>query len=159
THLPTLNLSLALTLPLLLDDCFGTTTMQSQVASLLADLVRLPSVNPMGRAVNPDICLEHRMTAYLEKFFKDLGVAYERQAMGPGRENIVARYLAPRATRTILLEAHQDTVPVENMTIEPFGARVEGNRLYGRGSVDIKGGMTSMLTAFARLVRERPADS
>src|SRR5947209_4816385 len=103
-----LNLSLSLL-------CIGTIAMQKQTTSLLADLVRLPSVNPMGRAVNAEICLEHRMTAYLEKFFKDLGVSYERQAMGPGRENIVAHYQTPRAARTVVFEAHQDTVPVENM--------------------------------------------
>ena len=127
------------------------------VASLLRDLVRLPSVNPMGRPANPEICHEHRMTAYLEGFFKNLGVPYEKQAMGPGRENIVARHVVPNPTRTIVFEAHQDTVPVDNMTIEPFGGVIDGNRLYGRGSCDIKGGMTAMLTAFARLVRERPA--
>ena len=55
-----------------------------------------------------------------------------------------------------MFEAHQDTVPTDNMTIDPFAARVEGGRLYGRGACDIKGGMAAMLAAFARLVRERP---
>jgi len=129
------------------------------IASLLSDLVRLPSVNPMGRAANLDICLEHRVTAYLEGFFKNLGVSYERQSAAPGRDNIVARYDAGRPAPTLVLEAHQDTVPVDNMIVEPFVPRIEGNKLYGRGSVDIKGGMTAMLTAFARLVRERPASA
>jgi acetylornithine deacetylase/succinyl-diaminopimelate desuccinylase family protein len=127
------------------------------VASLLRDLVRLPSVNPMGRTVDAQICYEFRVTDYLEAFFKDLKVPYERQTVAPGRDNIVARYDAGHAAPTLVLEAHQDTVPVTNMIIEPFGGHVEGNRLYGRGSCDIKGGMTAMLTAFARLSRERPA--
>ena len=42
------------------------------------------------------------------------------------------------------------------MIVEPFGAKIEGNKLYGRGSCDIKGGMSAMLGCFARLVRERP---
>jgi acetylornithine deacetylase len=45
------------------------------------------------------------------------------------------------------------------MTVAPFTPVVEGGRIYGRGSCDIKGGMAAMLTAFARLVRERPAGS
>jgi acetylornithine deacetylase len=123
---------------------------------LLADLVRLPSVNPMGRALSSPDLYEHRVTAYLEEFFRGLGVPSERQPVAPQRENIVARFEAPGARRTLVFEAHQDTVPTDNMTIDPFGARVEGGRLYGRGACDIKGGMTSMLAAFARLVREKP---
>ena len=61
--------------------------------------------------------------------------------------------------RTLILEAHQDTVPVDNMTIAPFGAVIEGNRLYGRGACDIKGGMAAMLAAFGRLVRAKPGKS
>jgi len=57
----------------------------------------------------------------------------------------------------LLFEAHQDTVPVTGMTIEPWTPTVRDGRIYGRGSCDIKGGMTAMLGAFARLVEERPA--
>jgi acetylornithine deacetylase ArgE len=123
---------------------------------LLRDLVALPSVNPMGRSIAPEIALEHRVTAYLEDFFRGLGVAYERQNAAPMRDNIVARWDSPGAKRTLVFEAHQDTVPTDNMTIDPFGASVENGRLYGRGACDIKGGMAAMLAAFARLVREKP---
>src|SRR5882724_2683039 len=126
---------------------------------LLRDLVALPSVNPMGRPVQGPEFFEHRVTAYLEDFFRTLGVPYERQPVAPLRDNIVARCDLPGARRTLMFEAHQDTVPTDNMTVEPFGARVEGGRLYGRGACDIKGGMAAMLAAFARLVRERPAGS
>ena len=123
---------------------------------LLRDLVALPSVNPMGRQVQGPEFHEHQVTAYLESFFKKLGVAYERQAVASGRDNIIARYDSPGGERTVLWEAHQDTVPVDGMTIAPFGARIENGRLYGRGSCDIKGGMAAMLAAFARLVQQRP---
>jgi acetylornithine deacetylase ArgE len=124
---------------------------------VLRDLVALPSVNPMGRALTGPEIYEHQVTAYLETFFQGLGVPYERQPVAPLRDNIIARCDVPGAERTLLLEVHQDTVPTDHMTIDPFGAAVEGGRLYGRGACDIKGGMAAMLTAFARLVRERPA--
>src|SRR5262249_58846403 len=60
------------------------------------------------------------------------------------------------ARRTLVFEAHQDTVPTDGMTIDPFGAHVENGRLYGRGACDVKGGMAAMLAAFARVVRDRP---
>jgi acetylornithine deacetylase len=128
-----------------------------ETTRLLRDLVALPSVNPMGRTdPNPNY-FEHRVTAYLEDFFRGLGVPYERQPVAPQRDNIVARCELPGARRTLVLEAHQDTVPTDNMTVEPFAARVDGNRLYGRGACDIKGGMAAMLAAFARVAREKPA--
>jgi acetylornithine deacetylase ArgE len=126
---------------------------------LLQDLVRLPSVNPMGRAVTGDVFYEYRVTDYLERFFRDLGVRYERRPVAPLRDNIVARYEAPTASRTILLEVHQDTVPVDGMVIDPFAGEVRDGKLYGRGACDVKGGMAAMLAAFARLVREKPAGS
>ncbi len=57
----------------------------------------------------------------------------------------------------VLLEAHQDTVPVDGMSIPPFDPQVRDGRLYGRGSCDIKGGMATMLAALARLAEKRPA--
>jgi acetylornithine deacetylase ArgE len=130
-------------------------TALSESVSLLRDLVALPSVNPMGRAMQSPNLYEHRVTDYLEGFFKSLGVRYERQPVAPQRENIVA-YLDGSDGRTFVWEAHMDTVPTDNMTIDPFGSRIEGGRLYGRGACDIKGGMASMLGAFARLSREKP---
>ena len=128
----------------------------TETTRLLRDLVALPSVNPMRPDIPADIILEHPVTAYLEQFFRSLDVPYERQAVAPQRENIVARLTIPGAKRTLMLEAHQDTVPVDGMIVEPFGAKIEGNKLYGRGSCDIKGGMSAMLGCFARLVREKP---
>src|SRR5579859_707434 len=97
----------------------------TETTRLLADLVKLPSVNPMGRTMHSPDLYEHRVTAYLEQFFRGLGVPFERQAVAPERENILARFESPGARRTIVLEAHQDTVPTDNMTIDPFGAQVE----------------------------------
>jgi acetylornithine deacetylase len=123
---------------------------------LLRDLVALPSVNPMGRPLQGPEIHEARVTDYLETFFRGLGVPCRRQPVAPGRDNVLAWLDAPRATSTLVFEAHQDTVPTDGMTVEPFGAREENGRLYGRGACDIKGGMAAMLAAFARVARDKP---
>ena len=82
------------------------------------------------------------------------------QPVAAGRDNVVATYAPPHpAPFAALFEAHQDTVPVDGMTVEPFGARIENGRLYGRGACDVKAGVAVMLAAFARLVREKPPGS
>jgi acetylornithine deacetylase len=131
------------------------------LADLLAELVRLPSVNPMGRTDIPaDLCYESRVTDRLESWLRDLGVSVTRQPVAPGRDNLIARYDPPTpAPHTLLFECHQDTVPVDGMTVEPFAARIEGGKLYGRGACDVKAGGVAMFGAFRRLVLERPTGS
>ncbi len=126
---------------------------------LLADLVSIPSVNPMGRALSGPGYLEGGVSDHLERWFTELGVPFERKPISPGRDNLIARFEAPNSRTTVLFDAHQDTVPVDGMTIDPFSPRIEAGRLYGRGACDIKGGMAAMLTAFSRLVREKPTGS
>ena len=127
-----------------------------ETTRLLRDLVSRPSVNPMGRPLSGPEYYEYQVTAYLEDFFRNLDVPYQRHPIAPRRDNIVAVCETPSPSWTLVLEVHQDTVPTDHMTVEPFGAHIDGNRLYGRGACDIKGGMAAMLAAFARVVRDKP---
>ena len=136
--------------------------MTIAVVEALRDLVQIPSVNPMGRNVAGDIYYESRLTNHLERLLTDMGLRCERHTVAPGRDNLLARLDAPSPpggeSRLLMLEAHQDTVPVDGMTIDPWsGQHVEG-RVYGRGACDIKGGMACMLTAVSRLAEQQPAD-
>jgi acetylornithine deacetylase len=128
---------------------------------LLAELVRRPSVNPMGRTdLDHAILYESRVTAFLEHELRNIGVTPQRITFAEGRDNLVATYTPPTpAPFSVIFEAHQDTVPIDGMIVEPFGAKIEGGKLYGRGACDVKAGVAVMLAAFARLVKEKPAGS
>ena len=130
--------------------------LDSTVVDILGQLVALPSVNPMGGPADESICFEGRVSDWLVDFFRSIGATYERLEVSPGRDNVIARYESPGADFTILLDAHQDTVPVEGMTIAPFAPKIADGRLWGRGACDVKGGMAAMLFAFRRLIREQP---
>lgn len=123
---------------------------------LLKDLVAIPSVNPMGRDLSGPEFLEGRVSDYLEGVFRKLGVRYQRIEVAPSRANVIARFDSPNAKTTVLLDAHQDTVPTDGFA-DPFNPVIRDGKLFGRGSCDVKGGMAAMLSAFARLVREKPA--
>jgi acetylornithine deacetylase/succinyl-diaminopimelate desuccinylase family protein len=127
-----------------------------ELTGLLGDLVSIGSVNPMGRALAGPGVLETRLTSYLEDWLGRMGISCRRQPVSPGRDNLLARFESPGSRRTLLFDVHQDTVPTDGMTIDPFLPRIEGGRMCGRGSCDIKGGMAAMLVAVARLCRERP---
>ncbi len=127
------------------------------VTRLLVDLVSIPSVNPMGRRLSGPDYFETRLGNFLESWFRELNVRFERQPVAAGRDNLLAWYDAPQSRRLILFDVHQDTVPADGMTIPPFRPQINGGRLSGRGSCDVKGSLAAMLVAFARLARERPA--
>jgi acetylornithine deacetylase len=126
----------------------------------LERLVAIGSVNPMGRELADPTVGEARLTEYLEEVFTRMGLATRRQAVLPGRENLIAQLdgdVSPvEGGRVILLDAHQDTVPTDGMTVEPFRPQQRGGRLYGRGACDVKGGMAAIVATVSRLAHERP---
>jgi acetylornithine deacetylase len=121
---------------------------------IASELVRVPSENRLDDT-SPQAG-EKKLTEYLCAFFRDHGISFTRQEAAHGRENILAYVHSPVARFTVLLDAHQDTVPAGKMTVPPFGGEVSGGRLWGRGSCDVKGGMAAMIAAVCRIAAEKP---
>lgn len=134
--------------------------MAFDLVETLCELVAIPSVNPMGRPASGPPFFEAQVTEYLEQLLRRLGLHTQRQTVAPGRDNLVGRLdgdVPPeKGGRLLLFDAHQDTVPADNMTIEPWTPTVREGRVYGRGACDTKGGMAAMLATVARLAAERP---
>lgn len=128
------------------------------IVQTVSDLVAIPSVNPMGRTIQGAEYLERRVTDYLELAAQRLKLPYLRQPISPGRDNLVMLLAGDKdplhGGKLLMWEAHQDTVPVEGMVIPPWTPEIRSNRLYGRGSCDIKGGLGVMLATLARLASE-----
>ena len=133
-------------------------------AAYVRDLVQIPSVNPMGRPVNLEVAYEHRVTRYLLDFCTRLNLPHQELPVesvdGITRSNVVARIPArPRDAEapTVMLQAHQDTVPIQGMTVDPFAAEVHDGKIFGRGACDIKGALGMLLSIADRLVHAPPA--
>lgn len=116
------------------------------VVKLLADLVAIPSMNPMGRARSGKEYAEQELAEFIAGFLKKHGIDVQLQHVAPGRPNVLA-YVDVGAASTVLLEAHLDTVHADNMAIEPFHPAIRDEKLYGRGSCDTKGSMASFIQA------------
>jgi acetylornithine deacetylase/succinyl-diaminopimelate desuccinylase len=96
---------------------------------------------------------EEKIVEELAKYFKKVELPFELQPVENKRFNIIARLRGTGGGKSLALNGHLDTVPPYNMTVDPFGAVIKGNRIYGRGAVDMKGPITAMimaLTAFKR---------
>lgn len=126
------------------------------VVEVLADLVSIPSVNPMGRDLSGPEYGEARIAEYVSGFLEQHGVTTQRQAVRPDRENVLAHVPGARRDASVLLETHTDTVRAEGMEIEPFDPVQKDGRLYGRGSCDAKASLAAMMVAVVEVARNRP---
>lgn len=127
----------------------------SEVSDLLAAMVRLPSVNPSGRAPEGPHEGEARMTRFVHDRLSERGIRCSLQALEPGRENVIAR-VPGRQEPPIVFESHMDTVSVDGMTIPPFEPHVEDGRMFGRGSCDTKSSLAAMMVALERVAAGDP---
>jgi len=123
--------------------------------SLLADLVAIPSVNPMGRPGTGTG--EADIARFVADVLRRAGIDTELDEVSPGRPNVIGS-LDARAEGTLLLEAHLDTVHAEQMEIAPFAPEIRDGKLYGRGSCDTKGSLAAILSVLTALAisGERP---
>jgi succinyl-diaminopimelate desuccinylase len=119
---------------------------EPEIVDLLGRLIAIKSVNLDLK----DGVGEGRIGDFVARYLTALGCEVERQEVLPGCFNILGRLPAARATKTLLLEAHMDTIPIEPMP-DGLTPRVSGGRVYGRGACDTKGSLAAMLYALAML--------
>ena len=125
-----------------------------ETIALTQQLVRIDSVNP---SLVPGAAGENEIAHFIQDFAREHGIDALLEEALPGRPNVVARLPGKGAGRSLLLCCHMDTVSVEGME-EPFSARIDDGRLYGRGSQDVKGGLSAMLSAGIILANAEPLD-
>lgn len=110
----------------------------------LAELVRINSVNPSLSSQGKG---EAEIGSYVAEALSYLGLQVATYKIEPGRTNVVGVLKGSGGGKSLLLNAHMDTVGVEGMTGEPFGAEIREGRMYGRGTQDMKGSLAAMLGA------------
>jgi acetylornithine deacetylase len=115
----------------------------------LSDLVRIDSTNP---DLVPGGAGEGQIAAYLVDLCTHLGLEVSLQdVVSPGRANVIARWRGSGGGKSLLLTGHTDIVGTAGMTIAPFEPTIQQGKLFGRGAVDMKGGLASILGAVRAL--------
>ncbi|MDB6167289.1 MAG: acetylornithine deacetylase [Verrucomicrobia bacterium] len=130
------------------------------LTSLLRRLVNLPTVNPPGNhyaAITSLLVRELGAAGLAAKRFPIPAAQLRRHLPAEQhafpRYNVLGKWKVSGATKTLHFNAHYDVVPVSGAWRhgDPFGGRVEGGWIYGRGAADMKGSMASCLLALRAL--------
>jgi acetylornithine deacetylase/succinyl-diaminopimelate desuccinylase-like protein len=116
----------------------------------LQGLIRIDTTNPPGN--------ELVAAKYIAAILQKEDIQSEIFESTPGHGFLVARLSSsavPDPSRALLLMAHLDVVGVDKSkwTVDPFGAVIQGNYLYGRGAIDDKGMLAANLAVFIQLKR------
>lgn len=118
---------------------------QEELTSLIGDLVRIDSVNP---ALDASHAGESAIARFVADWATDRGLTVEWLEATPGRPSVIVTAKGAGGGRNLLLNAHMDTVGVTGMAA-PFEPVVRGDRLYGRGAMDMKASLAACLLTVA----------
>ncbi len=126
--------------------------------ALTQDLIRIPTLNPPGRHYR-DICdyLQARMApqGWLCELVRAHGTPGDCEEFP--RWNLIARHRGARPGDCVHFNSHHDVVEVgHGWTRDPFGAELDGDRIYGRGACDMKGGLAASIIAAEAFVATYP---
>jgi acetylornithine deacetylase/succinyl-diaminopimelate desuccinylase-like protein len=117
-------------------------------AELLQRLIRFDTTNPPGN--------ERECIGWIEGLLRDRGCDTRIVARNDERPNLIARIEGEDGAAPLLLQGHVDVVSTEHQdwSRPPFEGRIEDGYVWGRGALDMKGGVAMMLAAFMRAKAE-----
>jgi acetylornithine deacetylase/succinyl-diaminopimelate desuccinylase-like protein len=118
---------------------------------LLQRLIQFDTTNPPGHTSE---CI-----SYIDGLLTEAGIEPKILAKSPESPNLVARLSGQGHAPPLLLYGHVDVVTAENQqwTHRPFGGEVVDGFVWGRGALDMKGGVAMMLAALLRAKAEELA--
>jgi len=119
-------------------------TIYRRPAELLQKLIRFNTSNPPGN--------EKECVSYINHLLTTAGFKTNIFAKDSSRPNLLARLEGKGDAPSLLLQGHVDVVPAnaENWTYPPFEGKIAEGYIWGRGALDMKGGVAMMLSAFLR---------
>lgn len=130
-----------------MNEATPTTISFEEVTDLLQKLVRINTSNPPGQ--------EEPAAQLLADFMEGAGFEVGLQRFAPGRANLIARWRGTGQRPALMLNGHLDTVLATegDWKYPPHSATIDGGTLYGRGALDMKGGVTAMVMGCVALAR------
>jgi len=114
-------------------------------------LVRLVRINSINPTLAPGAPGEREIADFIAESLTSIGLTAEIFEPEPGRTTVLGRLAGTGGGRSLMLNAHCDTVDVPGMA-EPFSGALRDGKIYGRGSFDMKGSLAAGMAAAKALV-------
>ena len=109
---------------------------QRELVELAGALIRIPSFKPE----------ETHVALFLEKLFRERGYEVDLQEIEPGRFQTIATLRGSGGGASLMLNGHTDiNALTRRWTRDPWTPTLEGDRLYGHGVQNMKGGLASII--------------
>src|SRR5262245_44433749 len=112
----------------------------------LETLARLVETNSINPTLAPGALGEKEIAAFIAESLRAGGLTVETFEPAPGRTSVLGRLSGTGGGRSLMLNAHCDTVDVRGMS-EPFSGAIRDGKLYGRGAYDMKGSLAACMSA------------
>lgn len=114
--------------------------VSSDLIALTRKLISFNTINPPGQ--------ERECAQYIAKILEEAGFRVSLFEFEDTRTNLVARY-GNDDELPICFTGHIDTVPLgeAQWNVDPFKGEIDGDRIYGRGAADMKGGVAAIIIA------------
>ncbi len=120
---------------------------KDELIELTQKLISIPSYHGLPEP-------EKEISNYIYNYFIQEGIETNLIEIMKGRPNVMSSYGdGEDDTKTLMLNGHLDTVPVDNMTIDPFEGFIKDGNIHGRGAVDMKGPLSAMIMALILVKR------
>ena len=115
---------------------------------LLRDLIRFDTSNPPGN--------EKECIVFIQRMLAEAGCETLLLGRSAARPNLIAKLAGQGQAPPLLLHGHVDVVPAGKQPWQqpPFDAKIADGYVWGRGALDMKGGVAMMLTSFLRMKTE-----
>jgi acetylornithine deacetylase/succinyl-diaminopimelate desuccinylase family protein len=122
---------------------------KGMVESLTRELVAIPSHSGVPTR-------EKEAAEFLHEYLVDNGVSSKLRNVEKGRPNVIATVKGTTGGgKNLMLNGHLDTVPAYAMDIPPFTPKLKAGKLYGRGTLDMKGGLAAMACALVAIEKAK----
>ncbi len=123
---------------------------RDELLQFLQKLISINSVNPsLGTEGKGELEIAH----YIGDVLRGMGLEVRFQELGTNRVNVIGVLKGTGGGRSLMLNGHMDTVTARSMHIEPFVPSFRDGDVYGRGALDMKGGIAAQVMAVQAIIR------